>query len=234
MPGLYGYEAGLCCLGEHFSYAANTLVSPAYVKEAQERQMEVLALLMEKAAKRRAGESGVLALGWFNGNRSTLVDAKLSGVFVGMTLQTAPEDLMRALCEATAFGARNIIDNYEKHGVTIRRIVASGGIARKNPFLMQLYADALGREIAVCDTEQASARASAIAAASAACEYGDLASAVRAMRAPTACIYRPNGADMVVYERLYALYRTLHDHFGIEARDVMYTLRDIAQAQKGV
>ncbi len=234
LPGLYGYEAGLCCLGDHFSYAANTLVSPAYVEEAKVRGTDVLSLLMEKAALRRAGESGVLALGWFNGNRSTLVDAKLSGVFVGMTLQTAPEDLMRALCEATAFGARNIIENYEKHGVAVRRIVASGGIARKNSFLMQLYADALGKEIAVCDTEQASARASAISAACAAGEYADLPSAVRAMHSPTARIYSPNGANTAIYNRLYALYHDLHDHFGIEARDVMYTLRDIAQEQKGV
>lgn len=234
LPGFYGYEAGLCCLGEHFSYAANTLVSPAYVQQARERGVDVLSLLMEKAAARRAGESGVLALGWFNGNRSTLVDAKLSGVFVGMTLQTAPEDLMRALCEATAFGARNIVENYEKHGVAVSRIVASGGIARKNPFLMQLYADVLGKEIAVCDTEQASARAGAICAACAAGVYGDLRDAIRAMHARTMCVYRPNGANMAIYNRLYALYRVLHDHFGVEARDVMYTLRDIAQEQKGV
>lgn len=233
LPGLYGFEAGLCCLGEHFAYAADRLVSPAYVAEASERGVSVLSLLMEKAAARRAGENGVLALGWFNGNRSTLVDAKLSGAFVGLTLQTAPEDLMRALCEATAFGARNIVENYEKHGVPIRRIVASGGIAHKNPFLMQLYADVLGREITLTVTAEAPARSSAIAAASAAGLYEGIRAATEALCAPVARVYVPNGANTVVYDKLYALYRRLHDFLGIEARDVMYTLRDIAAEQKG-
>ena len=234
LPGFHGFEAGLCCLGEHFSYAAEHFVSPAYVEEASARGISVLALLMEKAAARRAGESGVLALGWLNGNRSTLVDAKLSGAFVGVTLQTAPEDLMRALCEATAFGARNIVENYEAHGVPIHRIVASGGIAHKNPFLMQLYADILGREITVTVTAEAPARSSAIAGACAAGLYGDICAATKALHAPAAHIYRPNGANKAVYDRLYGLYRRLHDYLGMEARDVMYTLRDIASEQKGV
>ena len=234
LPGFYGFEAGLCCLGEHFAFAAERLVSPAYVEEARARHMSVLALLMEKAAARRAGESGVLALGWFNGNRSTLVDAKLSGAFVGLTLQTAPEDMMRALCEATAFGARNIVENYERHGVPIRRIVASGGIAHKNPFLMQLYADVLGREITVTVTAEAPARSSAIAAASAAGLYDGIAAAIEALHAPAARIYLPNGENTAIYDRLYAQYRRVHDYFGIEARDVMYALRDLAEEQKGV
>ncbi len=234
LPGFHGFEAGLCCLGEHFSYAAEHLVSPAYVEEASARGISVLALLMEKAAARRAGESGVLALGWFNGNRSALVDAKLSGVFVGMTLQTAPEDLMRALCEATAFGARNIVENYEAHSVPIRRIVASGGIAHKNPFLMQLYADVLGREITVTVTAEAPARSSAIAGACAAGLYKDICVATKALHAPALYIYRPNGANTVIYDRLYELYRRLHDYLGMESRDIMHALRDIASEQKGV
>ncbi len=234
LPGFHGFEAGLCCLGEHFAYAADRMVSPAYVEEATARGISVLSLLMEKAEKRRAGESGVLALGWFNGNRSTLVDAKLSGAFVGLTLQTAPEDLMRALCEATAFGARNIIENYERHGVPIRRIVASGGIAHKNPFLMQLYADVLGREITVTVTAEAPARSSAIAAASAAGLYDGIRAATEALHAPAARIYLPNGENTAIYDRLYALYHRLHDYLGVEARDVMHTLRDIAAEQKGV
>lgn len=234
LPGFHGFEAGLCCLGEHFAFAADKLVSPAYVEEAKARGVSVLALLMEKAAARRAGESGVVALGWWNGNRSTLVDAKLSGTFVGLTLQTAPEDMMRALCEATAFGARNIVENYEKHGVPIRRIVASGGIAHKNPFLMQLYADVLGREITVTVTAEAPARSSAIAAASAAGLYDGIRAATEALHAPAARVYVPNGENTVIYDRLYAIYHRLHDYFGIEARDMMHMLRDIAEEQKGV
>ncbi len=228
LPTLYGHEAGLCCLGDHFAYAAERLTSPSYVQEAEEKGVSMLSLLMDKAAQKRPGESGVLALGWFNGNRSTLVDASRSGLFVGMTLQTAPEDLMRALVEATAFGARNIIENYEAHGVPICRIVASGGIAHKNPALMQLYADVLGRELCVTGTSQAAALSSAIVAATAAGAYGDLREAIGAMSAPVSRVYTPDGANVAVYDTLYAEYKTLHDYFGVE-NDVMRRLRNIAK-----
>ncbi len=233
LPGFYGFEAGLCSLGDHYAFAAKNLTSPAYVKEAQERGIGMLPLLLEKAARKRAGESGVLALNWFNGNRSILVNSSLSGCFVGMTLATAPEDMLRALLEATAFGARNIIDNFEKHGLAIRRIVASGGIARKDPFTMQLFADVLGREIAVTSTAQAPARGVAVGAAVAAGVYPDMAQAVAAMHADSDRVYVPSACEHAVYDQLYAEYKTLHDYFGRGENGVMGRLRALSAKQKG-
>ena len=234
LPGYYGYEAGLCSLGDHFAFAERNLTSPAYVREAEARGISMLRLLLEKAAQKKAGESGVLALNWFNGNRSTLVDSNLSGLFVGMTLATAPEDLLRALIEATGFGARNIIENFEAHGVQIRRIFASGGIARKDPFTMQLYADILGRELIVSRTAQAPALGAAICAAAAGGVYPDVPTAIAHMKSPADHVYTPNGANFEVYSALYAQYKRLHDYFGRGENDVMKALRALSAKQKGI
>ena len=234
LPGFYGYEAGLCSLGDHFAYAAKNLTSPMYAREAEERGLSMLQLLLEKAARKKAGESGLLALNWFNGNRSILVDSSLSGCFVGMTLATAPEDMLRALLEATAFGARNIIENFEAHGVQIHRIIASGGIARKDPFTMQLYADVLGRELAVSATSQAPALGAAIGAARAAGVYSEVRHAVEAMHAKKDYVYTPNMKEHAVYNKLYAEYKTLHDYFGRGENGVMGRLRALSAKQKGV
>lgn len=233
LPGFYGFEAGLCCLGDHFAFAAERLTSPAYVKEAEERGISMLKLLIEKAAEKRVGESGVLALNWFNGNRNLLVDSNLSGLFVGITMNTAPEDLMRALIEATAFGWRSITEQYERCGVPVRHIVASGGIARKDPFTMQLYADVLGRELTIAETSQAPAASAAIGAAVAAGLYPNLRAASRAMACRTERIYRPIAANTAVYDRLYTEYKTLHDYFGKGGNGVMHRLRALSAEQKG-
>ncbi len=233
LPGFYGFEAGLCCLGDHFAFAAEKLTSPAYVKEAEERGVSMLKLLIEKAAQKSPGESGVLALNWFNGNRNLLVDSQLSGLFVGLTLTTQPEDLMRALIEATAFGWRNIVEQYEHCGVPVKRIVASGGIARKDPFTMQLYADVLGREISITETAQAPAASAAIGAAVAAGLYKDLAAASEAMASREERVYRPVAEHTAIYDELYAEYKTLHDYFGKGENTVMHRLRGLAAKQKG-
>ncbi len=233
LPDFYGYEAGLCSLGDHYAFAAKNLTSPAYAKEAEERGIGMLQLLLEKAACKKAGESGLIALNWFNGNRSILVNSMLSGCFVGLTLATMPEDMLRALLEATAFGARNIIDNFEKHGLAIGRIIASGGIARKDPFTMQLYADVLGREIAVTSTAQAPARGVAIGAAAAAGVYPDMRAAVAAMHAVPDRVYTPDAKEHAVYDKLYAEYKTLHDYFGRGENGVMARLRALSTEQKG-
>lgn len=232
LPDFYGYEAGLCSLGDHYAFAAKNLTSPAYVKEAEARGMSMLQLLLEKAARKKAGESGLLALNWFNGNRSILVNSMLSGCFVGMTLATAPEDMLRALLEATAFGARNIIDNFEAHGHSIGRIIASGGIARKDPFTMQLYADVLGREIRVTSTTQAPALGVAVGAAVAAKVYADMRAAVAAMHALPDRVYLPDTAEHAVYDKLYAEYKTLHDYFGRGENGVMARLRALRAERK--
>lgn len=232
LPGFYGYEAGLCCLGDHFAYAAQNLTSPDYVREAEARGVSMLRLLLDKAAAKAPGESGVLALNWFNGNRSILVNSELSGLFVGMTLSTRPEDLLRALLEATAFGARNIIENFEAYGVPVRRIVASGGIARKDPFTMQLYADILGRDIAIAGTAQGPALGMAISAAVAAGVYPDYPAAIHAMSHLSDTVYRPDPAHRAVYDRLYAAYLSLHDYFGRGGSTVMAQLRQISEEAK--
>lgn len=233
VPGFYGYEAGLCSLGDHFAFAAANLTSPAYAREAAARGIGMLALLLEKAAMKKPGESGLLALNWFNGNRSILVNSDLSGCFVGLTQATAPEDMLRALLEATAFGARNIIENFEQNGVAIGRIIATGGIARKDPFTMQLYADVLGRPITVTKTAQAPALGAAIGAAVAAGAYATPGEAILRMHAGADRIYTPNGASFAVYSDLYAEYKRLHDYFGRGNNNVMARLRALAAAQKG-
>ena len=233
LPGFYGFESGLCCLGDHFAYAAQKLTSPAYVKEAEERGISMLKLLIEKAAKKRPGESGVLALNWFNGNRNLLVDFDLSGLFVGMTLTTTPEDLMRALIESTAFGWRNIVEQYERCGVPVHHIVASGGIARKDHFSMQLYADVLGREIAITETAQAPAASAAISAAVAAGLYPTLFAASATMCSRVVGKYTPNEKAHAVYNELYREYMILHDYFGKGGNEVMHRLRALAAKQKG-
>jgi L-ribulokinase len=233
MPGLWGYEAGLCCLGDHYAFAAERLTSPEYVREAEERGIGMLELLLEKAAAKRVGESGVLALNWFNGNRSTLVNGKLSGLFVGLTLSTAPEDIMRALVEANAFGARNIIENFEQNGIEIKRIFATGGIAHKSPFVMQTLCDVLGRELVVPRSAEAPALSAAIAASAAAGVHASLSAAVSAMKSPVRFYYTPNPEHVALYTKLYAEYKTLHDYFGTGTNAVMERLRDLAEQQRG-
>ena len=233
MPGLWGYEAGLCCLGDHYAFAAEKLTSPEYVREAEARGVGMLELLLEKAAAKRVGESGVLALNWFNGNRSTLVNGKLSGLFVGLTLSTAPEDLMRALVEANAFGARNIIENFEQNGIEIKRIFATGGIAHKSPFVMQTLCDVLNRELVVPKSAEAPALSAAIAASAAAGVHASLSAAVCAMKSPVHFRYTPNPEHVAIYAKLYAEYKTLHDYFGTGTNAVMERLRDLAEQQRG-
>jgi L-ribulokinase len=228
IPGYYGFEAGLCCLGDHFAYAAEKLTSPAYVKEAEARGISMMKLLIEKASYKKPGESGVLALNWFNGNRSTLVNSDLSGLFVGVTLNTNPEDLMRALIEATAFGTRYIVEHFEGYGVPVKRFLASGGIARKDPFTMQLYADVLGREIVIASTAQAPALGAAICAAVAADCYPDFISAIDGMHSQIDKKYLPVCENSQRYDALYAEYKLLHDYFGKGGNDVMRRLREIS------
>lgn len=230
MPGTYGYEAGLCCLGDHFAWLADR--APAeYKAEAEARGIPVIRVLIERASRLAPGESGILALNWWNGNRCILVDSELSGLFVGMTLLTRPEELMRALIEATAFATRLIFDNFAEHGIPVRRFVAAGGIARKDPFTMQLYADVLKTDIRIAGSTQIPALGSAIYAATAAGSarggYDSLFDAVEAMQNVSDTVYRPNPEASAVYDRLYAEYLRLHDYFGRGENDVMKRLRAI-------
>ena len=229
LPNLYGYEAGQCCFGDHYAYVAENITRAEYVDEARKNGVSMLELLSSKAEKLKPGESGLIALNWWNGNRSILVDSSLTGLFLGMNLNTKPEHYMRALMEATAFGARNIVDNYKAHGIEVSRFIATGGIARKNPFLMQLFADVLGLNILVANNPQAPATGSAINAAVAMGAYDNFTFAIEKMACDYDKIYYPNLDNKAVYDELYLEYIKLHDYFGKGCNNVMKTLGKIAR-----
>lgn len=234
VPGLVGYE-GNQVTGDHFNWFVDHCLPERYAREARERDIDPHALLSEKAARLKPGESGLLALDWWGGNRSVLVDGTLSGLIVGMTLTTKPEDIYRALVEATAYGARTILTAYGAHGVHVRRLFACGGIAQKNPFIMQLYADVIGRPIGIARSAQTPALGSAmfgaLAAGAARGGYDSIADAAREMGGTTGVVYRPIPENQRVYDQLYREYAALHDHFGRGANDVMKRLKTIKAAQ---
>lgn len=168
VPGLYGYEGGQNCVGDAFAWFAENCVPKAYYDAAKAAGMPIQAYLTEKAALLKPGESGLLALDWFNGVRSPLMDFSLTASIVGLTIRTKPEEIYRALLESTVFGNKRIIDTYEAAGHPVNRIIASGGIPLKNPLIMQIYADVCNRDIYLCGTMQGCALGSAILGASAA------------------------------------------------------------------
>jgi L-ribulokinase len=230
IPGLFGYEAGQSCVGDHFSWFVEHAVPAAYEAEARARGLDMHALLQEKAARLRVGQSGLLALDWWNGNRSVLVDAELGGLLIGATLATVPEEVYRALIEATAFGTRVIIETFEAHGVPIREIVACGGLADKSPLIMQIYADVTGRPFRLSGSDQAPALGSAmfgaVAAGKAAGGHPTIQDAARVMARLKDIEYTPNSDNAAIYDVLYREYVRLHDYFGRDGGNgVMKTLR---------
>ena len=206
LPDCYGLEAGQSAVGDIFNWFVN------YIQPGGERGTH--AALTEAAGKLRAGESGLLALDWNNGNRTVLVDQKLTGLLLGQTLYTTPAEIYRALIEATAFGALTIINRFEEYGVRISQVVNCGGIAEKNPLAMQIYADVTGRPMKISRSGQTCALGAAIAAAVVSGAHEDFASAIDAMTGLKSRVYKPNAAAHTVYRDLYALYLMLHDAFG--------------------
>jgi L-ribulokinase len=231
VPGLYGFEAGQSGVGDIFAWFADTCVPPEVHETARRRGLDVHQVLEEEAARLRPGESGLLALDWWNGNRSVLVDADLSGLLVGLTLATLPADVYRALIESTAFGTRVIIDAFERAGVPVTRIVACGGLPDRNRLLMQIYADVTGREFEVAASKQAPALGAAmfgaVAARAAAGGYDSIVDASSRMAQPSVETYRPVADAHAVYGQLYQEYVRLHDLFGRHGDDAMRTLRRI-------
>ncbi len=236
IPGYVGYEAGQSCVGDHFSWFVENAVPEPYQQAARARGLDIHTLLEEKAARLRPGESGLLALDWWNGNRSVLVDAALGGLLVGATLATTPEEIYRALIEATAYGTRVIIETFETHGVPIREIVACGGLAEKSPLTLKIYADVTGRPFKLAASEQASALGSAmfgaVAAGVGAGGYATIEDASAAMARLRDRVYEPIAANREVYDVLYREYLRLHDYFGRGANDVMKTLRGLRAAAR--
>lgn len=231
VPGFFGYEAGQSCVGDHFAWFVENGVPAEYGIEAHERGMDIHQLLEEKAAKLKVGESGLLALDWWNGNRSVLVDVDLTGMMVGMTLATKPEEIYRALIEATAYGKRIIIETFQKNGVPIHELVACGGLPEKNKLLMQIYADVIGLPIKVSASKQTPALGSAMFGAVAAGKglggYDSIYEAAKVMAHLKDEVYLPNPENQKMYEKIYAEYVILHDYFGRGANDVMKRLKNI-------
>ncbi len=228
VPGFFGYEAGQAGVGDIFAWFVENGVPPDYHEEAAGRGLSLHDVLAEKAAALRPGESGLLALDWWNGNRSTLVDAGLSGLLVGCTLATKAEEIYRALIEATAFGTRVIIEAFTSQGLPVKAIVTGGGLT-KNDLLMQIYADVTGREMAVAGADQVTALGAAMLGAVAAGQsgggYRSLAEAVVHMAPPPTRVYRPTPEHLAPYNTLYAEYRRLYDYFGRGENEVMKVLR---------
>jgi L-ribulokinase len=233
IPGMFGYEAGQSCVGDHFAWFVDNCVPPAYHDEAERRGLNVHQLLEEKAAQQKPGEHGLVALDWWNGNRSILVDVDLTGLLLGATLATKPEDIYRALIEATAYGARVIIEAFDHNGVAVNEIVACGGLPGRNKLLMQIYADVTGRELKVAATEQSgafgSAMFAAVAAGKAAGGYDTIFEATKKMARLKDVVYKPHPARKAIYDQLYAEYLKLHDHFGRGTNDVMKRLKALKQ-----
>jgi len=231
VPGLFGYEAGQSCVGDHFAWFVENCVPANYRDEAQALGLDIYQLLEQKAARLRPGESGLLALDWWNGNRSVLVDVDLTGLLIGATLATKPEEIYRALIEATAYGTRVIVDTFQKSGVSIHELVACGGLPEKNKLLMQIYADVNGREFKVAASKQTPALGSAmfgaVAAGKSAGGYASIYEAAQTMAHLKAESFKPIPENQKVYESLYAEYLRLHDYFGRGGNNVMKTLKHI-------
>lgn len=214
IPGVYTYEAGQAGVGDIFDWFVRQGVPEEYYRNAKEEGKNMHQYLREKAEKLRPGESGLLALDWLSGNRSTLVDSDLTGMVLGMTLQTRPEELYRALIESTAYGLRKIVDQYETSGIPVRSICAAGGIALKDPMMMQIYADVLHRPIQISGSTQAGALGSAIYASVAAGIYPDVVSAAKVLSAPCVKTYFPKEENGAVYDKIYKEYSDLYEYFG--------------------
>ena len=232
VPGFTGYEAGQSCVGDHFAWFVDNLVPASYKEAAQAKGVSIHKYLAELADDLRPGESGIVALDWWNGNRSILVDADLTGLFIGMTLATKPEELYRALVEATAYGTRIIVENFIANGVPVDEFYAAGGIAEKDPFTMQLYSDVLGMEIKISGSAQAPALGAAIFAAVAGGVYPTVSEASSKMGKLKDLTYKPNPEAKAVYDKLFAEYKLLHDYFGRGGNDVMKRLKAIAAEAK--
>ena len=229
VEGLWGYEAGQSGVGDIFGWFVRTCVPPAYGEAAKARGLGVHEYLTELAAGQAIGEHGLVALDWHSGNRSVLVDHELSGAFIGQTLATKPEDMYRALLEATAFGTRVIVEAFNDSGVPVRELTVAGGLL-KNRLLMQIYCDVLNMPISVIGSSQGPALGSAIHAAVAAGAYPDIRTAAAAMGNVQHNAYVPDPDSARAYSVLFAEYRRLHDYFGRGGNDVMHRLKAIRRA----
>jgi L-ribulokinase len=232
VPGLWGYEAGQSAVGDIFAWFFDHGVPDYIHREARQRKVHFAQVLEKRAAALKPGESGLLALDWWNGNRSILVDVDLTGMLLGASLATRAEEIYRTLIEATAFGTRTIVEAFESKGVPVRDLVACGGLPERNQLLMQVYADVTGREIRLAKQLQTcsalgAAMHGAVAAGSAGGGYDTIFEAARHMAAAQKRTYRPDPKRHEIYDRLFQEYQQLHDYFGRGANDVMKRLKSL-------
>jgi L-ribulokinase len=209
VPGMYGLEAGQSAVGDIFNWFANRLAPASYTTKGDAHTN-----LSKEAERIRPGESGLLALDWNNGNRTVLVDPRLTGLLIGQTLHTSAPEVYRALVEATAFGALTIINRFEEYGLEVKDVVNCGGIAEKNPFVMQIYADVCNRPMKISRSAQTCALGAAIFGAVVGGAYRSVEAAQRMMTGVKRTVYRPRKAAAAVYTEIYPLYKKLHDSFG--------------------
>jgi L-ribulokinase len=217
LPGLYGYEAGQAAVGDMLAWYVETFFGD---EDAYGR-------LEQAAAELGPGETGLVALDWFNGNRTILADADLTGVIVGLTLQTSEEEIYRALLESIAFGNRRIVENFEEHGFELQEIVACGGIAERSPLMMQLLADTSGLPVHVPEAKEVPARGAALFGAVAAGHFADIAEAIEKTRPDAKRTYEPNEDAKAVYDEVYAIYRTLYEQLGRTEVELLHGLKRI-------
>jgi len=231
LPGFWGLEAGQSAVGDIFNWFVN------YIQPGGESNGSHKALT-EKAKKLKPGQSGLLALDWNNGNRTILVDQRLTGLLLGQTLHTKPEEIYRALIEATAFGALTIINRFEEYGVKINEVVNCGGIAEKNSLLMQIYADVTGCEMKISRSAQTCALGSAIAGAvtagKAAGGHDSYAGAQAAMCGVKDKTFKPIAKNVEIYKQIYKLYKQLHDSFGIKdhTENLYNVMKDLLETKE--
>ncbi|NWK55619.1 ribulokinase [Verrucomicrobiaceae bacterium N1E253] len=220
LPGYYGIEAGQSAVGDIFKWWVETVCQGDATLHRE---------MTEDVESMSPGESGLMALDWNNGNRTVLVDQRLTGALIGQTLHTTRSEIYRALVEATAFGARMILERIEEYGVKVERIVCAGGIAEKNAMLMQIYADVTGREVCVSQSSQTCALGAAVGAAVIAGVYPDFSTAQEAMTRVTERAYTPDQQNHETYTRLFGIYRDLHDGFGKRggAGDLYAVMKDL-------
>ncbi len=226
VSGLYGYEAGQSGVGDIFAWYVNNQVPAEYFEAADKAGKSIHQHLTDLAAEEPIGAHGLVVLDWHSGNRSVLVDHELSGLVVGLTLTTKPEQVYRALLEATAFGTRKIVETFQKSGVEVNEFIVAGGLL-KNKFLMQLYSDATRLPLSTIASDQGPALGSAIHAAVAAGEYANIREAAEAMGKSNRGVYQPNESASKEYDKLYFEYEILHDYFGRGVNDVMKRLKKI-------
>jgi L-ribulokinase len=232
VSGLYGYEAGQSGVGDIFAWYVNNQVPAEYFKHAHQAGKSIHQHLTDLAAEEEVGAHGLVVLDWHSGNRSVLVDHELSGLVLGLTLTTRPEQIYRALLEATAFGTRVIVETFQQSGIPVEEFIVAGGLL-KNKFLMQLYSDVTRLPLSTIASDQGPALGSAIHAAVAAGAYTDVRAAAEAMGRSNQGVYQPNEGRAKKYDDLFAEYQKLHDYFGRGASDVMKRLKHIKREASG-